>query len=253
MAEGITCGSRESCCATALGRDEAKKTVMCARMSLGSPERLLARFGGYRFDRAFPPRYNLAPTQAVLALKAESDGLAAPLRWGLVPSWARDVRVGARMINARAETLVEKPAFRDALRLRRCLVFADGFYEWSGGSRQKQPHRFTVDGGAPFAFAGLWERWEGGATAIETCAVVTCAANALLANYHDRMPVILDGGAIEAWLHGSTDDALTTLMPFDAARMTAQPVTRELNRVTFEDPRCLEPVALENSFFSLWG
>ncbi|MEA2666225.1 MAG: hypothetical protein QOI11_3169 [Candidatus Eremiobacteraeota bacterium] len=216
---------------------------MCARYSLTKPKLIAERFASLSLPSQYEPRYNIAPTQSVLAAKNDGGGRIEALRWGLVPFWARDVSIGQRMINARAETLAEKPAFRHALRQRRCLIFADGFYEWTGAKGDKQPYRFTVDGGTPFAFAGLWERWGPKDAPVETCAIVTCAPNALLARVHDRMPAILDDGALEAWLHGDVPDALAALVPFEAARMRAVPVTRAMNRATFEDPSCVEPLA----------
>lgn len=215
---------------------------MCARYSLTKPKLVAERFAALTLPAQYEPRYNIAPTQSVLAAKNDGGGRIEALRWGLVPFWARDLSVGQRMINARAETLAEKPAFRHALRQRRCLVFADGFYEWTGAKGDKQPYRFTVDGGAPFAFAGLWERWGPADAPVETCTIVTCAPNALLARVHDRMPAILDDGALETWLHGDVTEALAALVPFDAARMRAVPVTRAMNRATFEDPSCVEPL-----------
>ena len=218
---------------------------MCARYSLTRPRLIAERFAAFRLERDHDaPRYNIAPTQSVLAAKNDGGGAVTPLRWGLVPYWARDLSMGQRLINARAETLAEKPAFRNALKNRRCLVFADGFYEWTGAKGDKQPYRFTVDGGAPFAFAGLWERWGPRDAPVETCTIVTCVPNQLLAGFHDRMPAILDDGALDAWLHGDVASALAALVPFDERRMRAVPVTREMNRATFEDPRCAEPIDL---------
>jgi putative SOS response-associated peptidase YedK len=213
---------------------------MCARFSLADPGRIPERYPGFRLPAAYPRRYNIAPTQDVLAARGDAGGEVAPLRWGLVPPWSRDLSVGQGLINARAETLAEKPAFREALRSRRCLIFADGFYEWTGAKRGRQPHRFTVDDAALFAFAGLFERWGPPERRVETCTIVTCAPNALLASIHDRMPVILDDTALDAWLHGDVADALSVLVPFDASRMRSTPVTPAMNRPAFDDPRCFE-------------
>ncbi|GAC1622110.1 MAG: SOS response-associated peptidase [Candidatus Elarobacter sp.] len=215
---------------------------MCARFSLAAPQRLAGRYPHFRQRAGWPPRYNIAPTQDVLAARGNSAGEIAPLRWGLVPYWAKDLAIGPKLINARAETLAEKPAFRAALQRRRCVVFADGFYEWTAHNGTKQPHRFTLDDGAPFAFAGLWERWGPKDAPVETCTIVTCAPNVLCAPVHDRMPVILDDAALDAWLHGEIPDALATLVPYDAARMRSTAVTPAMNHYAFEDPRCIEPV-----------
>ena len=216
---------------------------MCARFSLAGPDRIADRYPQFKLRGGWPRRYNIAPTQDVLAARNEGEGEIEPLRWGLVPFWAKDLGIGQKLINARAETLAEKPAFRSALQKRRCVIFADGFYEWTGGKGKKQPHRFTVDGGAPFAFAGLWERWGPKDAPVTTCAIVTCAPNALLAAIHDRMPAILDDAAIEAWLHGDVPDALAAVVPYDAARMHRDTVTAQMNHHAFEDPRCIEPIA----------
>lgn len=216
--------------------------IMCARFSLAGPDRLVDRYPGFRLRGYGSRRYNIAPTDTVLAARADRD--IVPLRWGLVPFWAADVSVGRRLINARAESLAEKPAFRHALANRRCIIFTDGYYEWMHADGKKQPYRFTVDDGAPFAFAGLWESWRRGPDRLETCAIVTCAPNEMCAPFHDRMPAILDDAALDTWLQGDVAEAVATLVPFDADRMRAAAVTPEMNRVTFEDPRCIEPIDL---------
>ena len=213
---------------------------MCARFSLSDPGRIGDRWPGFKMRRAYLPRFNVAPTHDVLA--ACADGEVRELRWGLVPAWANDSAIGRRLINARAETLAEKPAFRDALRARRCVIFADGFYEWRHDGRAKRPFRFTVDHGRPFAFAGLHERRRRDGVTLETCAIVTCAPNQLLAPLHDRMPAILDDDALDAWLRGDVDDALAVVVPFDPDRMRATEVSPLVNRVDFDDPRCILPL-----------
>ncbi len=222
---------------------------MCARFSLAGPDRIAGRYPQFRLHGTHPRRYNIAPTQEVLAARNDAGGAVAPLRWGLVPYWARDLTMGQKLINARAETLAEKPAFRSALARRRCLIFADGFYEWTGLKGKKQPYRFTVEDGAPFAFAGLYERWGPKEAPVETCTIVTCAPNALLATIHDRMPVILDDGALDAWLYGDVGDALAALVPYDPARMHSTAVTPEMNRTTFDEPRCIEALVAEATLF----
>ncbi len=218
---------------------------MCARFSLAGPERIADRYPQFKLRNVWPRRYNIAPTQDVLAARNDGGGEIAPLRWGLVPFWARDLAVGQKLINARVETLAEKPAFRSALQKRRCIIFADGFYEWTGSKGRKQPHRVTVDGGAPFAFAGLWERWGPKDAPVETCAIVTCAPNALCAAMHDRMPAILGDDALDAWLHGDVADALDAIVPYDAAHMQETAVTPLMNHHAFDDPRCIEPAGPE--------
>ena len=222
---------------------------MCARFSLAGPERIADRYPQFKLRGGWPRWYNIAPTQDVLAVRNDAAGEIAPLRWGLVPYWAKDLAIGQKLINARVETLAEKPAFRSALERRRCIVFADGFYEWTGGKGRKQPYRFTVADGAPFAFAGLWERWGPKDAPVATCAIVTCAPNALLARFHDRMPAILDDGALDAWLHGDVADALDAIAPYDAARMRQTAVTPEMNHHAFDEPRCIEPLAVAATLF----
>jgi len=222
---------------------------MCARFSLAGPERIADRYPQFKLHGGWPRRYNIAPTQDVLAVRNDGAGEVAPLRWGLVPYWAKDLAMGQKLINARAETLAEKPAFRSALQRRRCIVFADGFYEWSGPKGRKQPYRFTLADGAPFAFAGLWERWGPKDAPVATCTIVTCAPNELLAHVHDRMPAILDDGALDAWLHGDVAEALGAIAPFDAARMRQTAVTPQMNHHAFDDPRCIEPFAAAATLF----
>jgi putative SOS response-associated peptidase YedK len=215
---------------------------MCARFTLSDPGRLAERYPGYRSRAKYPPRFNIAPTQDVLAVRAADGGELVTLRWGLVPSWADDPTIGQRLINARVETLAEKRAFREALVGRRCAIFADGFFEWTGAKDRRQPYRITVDGGEPFAFAGLYDRWEAGDNPLETCTIVTCPANALVEPLHDRMPAILTGAQIETWLHGTVDEALAAVVPFDPRHMEAYPVTPQMNHHAFDDPRAIAPI-----------
>jgi putative SOS response-associated peptidase YedK len=208
----------------------------------------------------FVPRYNIAPTQDVLAVRAAEGGQreAAMLRWGLVPSWAKELQSGAPLINARAETVAEKPAFRTALRRRRCLIPADGFYEWqqSGAARgKKQPYYIHRRDERPFAFAGLWERWTAKDSpppeqfAIESCTIVTTAANATLAPLHDRMPVVLAEGDYALWLDPALQDAAAVvplLAPCDDEELIAEPVSTHVNRVANDDPGC---IAVQRALF----
>ena len=198
------------------------------------------------------PRYNIAPSQGILVVRAAPDGVdgareAAVLRWGLVPSWAKDPDIGNRMINARAETVAEKPSFRAAFRRRRCLVPATGFYEWQAANGPKTPYNIGMADGGLFAMAGLWEHWTApDGAAVETCAILTTEANELLRPIHARMPVIVAPGDFDLWL----DPALAMpelleplLRPFDPAAMAAHPVSRHVNNVRNDDPACLESVA----------
>jgi putative SOS response-associated peptidase YedK len=227
---------------------------MCGRYSITTPVEALARL--FRFGgplRNLPPRYNVAPTQQVPIVRRQHEGLTgerdlAEVRWGLIPFWARNAPIGARMINVRAEGVADKPAFRRAFRQRRCLVPADGFYEWQKTGSSKQPWRITLKDGEPFAFAGLWERWEKApdGVPVESCTIITAAANALVAKLHDRMPVILPAHAYPAWL--GEDSALlpelrALLRPYPSEAMRAYRVSTAVNNVKNYGPECIEPAA----------
>ena len=215
---------------------------MCGRYSLISDiSALQVRFD---FDPPITPhtsRYNIAPTQNVLTVRSE-DGrnVAEHMRWGLIPSWAKDMSIGNRAINARAETLAEKPMFRTALRRRRCLILADGFYEWIRAGKARQPMRILLTTGEPFAFAGLWETWTNpeGET-IHSCTIVTTAANDLMRPIHDRMPVILLPEHESAWLNHSIEDSSALngfLSPYPPGKMESYPVTPFVNSPANDTP-----------------
>jgi putative SOS response-associated peptidase YedK len=215
---------------------------MCGRFLLMTSGRDVAEeFGLADFPELFP-RYNIAPTQAVLAVRAAGAGReGALLRWGLVPAWARDMKQAP--INARAETAADKPTFRHALRKRRCLIPASGFYEWAAiaGEKRKQPYCFRPRNERSFAFAGLWERWEGPQGPVESCAILTTEANQLVRPVHDRMPVILPGRHFGAWLDPQVQDAgeLVQLLPFPSDAMRAYPVGGLVNNPRNDVPECL--------------
>lgn len=218
---------------------------MCGRYTLRVPTETLAEhFGLSEVGRTVPPSYNVAPTSEVAAIVAGGGGerRLELLRWGLVPSWADDPGIGARMINARSETAHEKPSFRRAFRERRCLIPADGFYEWRRTGDGKQPYHIRLREGRPFAFAGLWERWGD----LRTCAILTTAANDAVAEVHERMPVILPPEDYDLWLDPETRDTeylLPLMRPFEAGEMEVYPVSRFVNRPTNDDERCVERVA----------
>jgi putative SOS response-associated peptidase YedK len=219
---------------------------MCGRYTQTKLEALLRkRFRLSSVEGTVVPRYNLAPGQEAPVILAESGGrILRPMRWGLVPLWAKDPAIGAKLINARGETLTAKPAFRAAFRSRRCLVPADGFYEWKKERTRKVPLRFTVDGGEPFALAGLFEhsRAEG---ELSTFTIVTTDANALVAEVHDRMPVVLSERDEDAWLDPGREllDLAPLLAPFPPERMEAHRASIRLNRVENDDPGCLDAEA----------
>ena len=193
------------------------------------------------------PRYNIAPTQDVLVIRNDSSqNHAEMMRWGLVPSWAKDPKIGSRMINARSETLAEKPSFRTAYRRRRCLIVADGFYEWKRDGKTRTPMRIMLDSGQLFALAGLWEAWKRPDDSwMMSCAIVTTSANDLVADIHDRMPVILDPDVESVWLDSDLDDtaALSELLvPYPSERMTAYEVSRIVNSAANDVPECIAPI-----------
>ena len=210
---------------------------------------LARRFGFDGIGLSLEPPYNIAPTQQALTVLEGGEGRQPALvRWGLIPSWARDPSIGARMINARAETIAEKPSFRTALRRRRCLVLADGFYEWQKvpGSRGKRPMRIVMRTGEPFAFAGLWEAGRDPAgQVIPSCTIITTGANELLAPIHHRMPVILPREAESLWLDTTVDDPgllEQMLGPYDADQMDAYEVSTLVNSAANNTPQVVEPV-----------
>ena len=221
---------------------------MCGRYTLASPtERLAEEFGVDASSIEVSPNYNVAPTQGVAAVLEEAGQRRLEvLRWGLIPPWADDPGIGSRMINARSETAPGKPSFRRAFRERRCLIPADGFYEWQRTNGAKQPYYIHMGDGRPFAFAGLWESWsKGGEGEVRTCTILTTGANALVGEVHDRMPVILAHDAYDVWLDPASErDELTGLLaPYPVDEMETYPVSRFVNSPSNNDPRCIEPAA----------
>ncbi|MFQ5955363.1 MAG: SOS response-associated peptidase [Kiloniellales bacterium] len=221
---------------------------MCGRYSLTTPVEAVGRLFAVAERPNLPPRYNIAPSQeapVVRTHEAGGRGLAL-MCWGLIPSWAKEARVGYKMINARAETVAQKPAFRTALRHRRCLVPADGFYEWRKLGKLRQPYRITLTDGGPFAFAGLWERWRApDRQLVESFTIITTEANRLLRPIHDRMPVILDAADYEAWLDTggiAPDEAARRLRPYPAAGLAAFPISTRINSPRNDDPACIVPL-----------
>jgi putative SOS response-associated peptidase YedK len=220
---------------------------MCGRFTLTSTPESLARRFGLRAPPDFAPRYNVAPGQTVLAVRRDADGLRAGvwLRWGLVPAWSQAPDTGARWINARIETVAEKPAFRDAVRARRCLVPADAFYEWADHGGFKQPYRIALENAAAFAFAGVWERWRGtGGETLESCAIVTTAAGPALRALHDRMPVLLPEHEHTAWLDPSQGELAALLERLRTAPEPAfavHPVGLRVNDIRNYDAACAAP------------
>jgi putative SOS response-associated peptidase YedK len=224
---------------------------MCGRFTLHQSEQSLAQTFDLPGVPCLSPRYNIAPTQTVLAIRhplaadtEDGDRTWVHFTWGLVPSWAQDSKIGARLINARAETLAEKPSFRAAFKRRRCLIVADGFYEWHRLPDRKQPYYFHMADHQPFAFAGLWEHWENGnGDVLESCTIITTEANAALRSIHDRMPVILAPTAYDLWLSpaASTSQVQDVLRPYPATAMASYPVHTRVNNARYDHPDCLQP------------
>lgn len=229
---------------------------MCGRFTITDPDEALRALFGYNgppVDMA--PRYNMAPTQSVPAVRLnESGGRGiAMLRWGLIPSWAKEAKIGAKMINARADMVAEKPAFRSAFKARRCLIPADGFYEWKAEGKVKQPWRIVLGDPArptPFAFAGLWEHWRDpaagkGAPPVETFTIITTDAAPAIAPIHHRMPVMLTRREdLDAWLDAARtppEAALKLLKPYAAADIAAAAVSRKVNNARYDGPDCVAP------------
>ncbi|RDD60700.1 SOS response-associated peptidase [Ferruginivarius sediminum] len=224
---------------------------MCGRYSITSPTEAIQKLFQVPERPNLPPRYNVAPTQEVPAVRLGEDGARhlVLLRWGLIPFWAKDATIGNRLINARAESAATKPAFRAAFKARRCLVVADGFYEWKKPQKKgaaKQPYRATLKGGGPFGFAGLWERWNDPETqsTVESCTILTTDANPLLADIHERMPVIVDPTDFDPWLDTSVaaERAEALLKPFPAGKMAVYPVSTRVNSVANDGPDLVEPL-----------
>jgi putative SOS response-associated peptidase YedK len=218
---------------------------MCGRFALIVDASLLADVFDVDPPRELKPRFNIAPTQTIPIVRA---GKATPrecamVRWGLVPSWAKDEKMGARMINARGETVAEKPSFRSAVKSRRCLIPADGFYEWVRTGDGKQPHFVHFSDGRVFAFAGLWERWDKGeGEPLETCTIITTTPNDLLADLHDRMPVILPADHFTEWLETqplAPDRLQDLLVPHPPEGMEAFAVSTYVNKPANDGPECV--------------
>ena len=221
---------------------------MCGRYTLSAPADLLHDLFELETGVEVSPRFNIAPSQEAAAVRVDSSDGSRRLdhfRWGLVPFWAKDAGIGNRMINARAETVMDKPAYRSSFRRKRCLVIATGFYEWQQTGGPKQPFFFQMIGGQPFAMAGLWDRWEKGDEPLETFTIITTHPNEVVEPVHKRMPVILQPADYAAWLDPEQDDkaSLSSLLgPFPAALMEGYPVSTYVNNPANEGPRCSEPM-----------
>ena len=225
---------------------------MCGRYRLSRRKQLVEEYFDAGSDESeWTPRYNIAPTQPVPVIRQnpkEPRRELSLMRWGLIPSWAKDSSIAAQMINARSETAATKPAFRDPLTSRRCLLPADGFYEWVRSGKTKQPYCFEVNDGELFAFAGLWDRWKDPSGQwVKSCSILTTTPNAVTSTVHDRMPVILDRADYDLWLDpGVTNvEAVSEMLkPYDPRMMRCYPVSTRVNHVANDDEGCSTPVEL---------
>ncbi len=225
---------------------------MCGRFAFYSPHEAVTRLFGVADALEVEPRYNIAPTQFVATVRADEAGRRgiAMLHWGLVPSWAKERAIGARMINARGETLREKPSFRNAYKRRRGLVLANGYYEWQRSGSVKQPYFISIAGGEPFGMAGLWETWRDPATGepLQSCCIVTTTPAREVAHVHDRMPVIVPAAAYDEWLdprNVEVDRLDRLLVPWSAGGLVARPVGRRVNDARHQGPELIEPLGSE--------
>ena len=233
--------------------------TMCGRYRLSRRKQIVEEHFDAPGDEDWGPRYNIAPTQPVPVIRQNPKEPVRELslmKWGLIPSWAKDASAAASMINARSETAAAKPAFRDALKSRRCLVPADRFYEWARTGKTKQPYCFEVREGELFAFAGLWDRWKDqSGNIVETCSILTTTPNAVTSAVHDRMPVILEPDGYDLWLDPGMKDAGAAselLRPCDARLMRCYPVSTRINSVVNDDEECsraVEPAQIQNLLF----
>ena len=221
---------------------------MCGRYALHNHPTIIAlQFWLKEYSQEIKPRYNIAPGTQVLAVLEEA-GLprsAEMLKWGLVPFWAKDPKIGYKMSNARAETVDEKPAYRSAFKARRCILPASGFYEWKSTGARKQPYFICPSGKGLFGFAGLYEHWKGGNDEIHSCAIITTEANSLMRTIHDRMPVILHEEDYARWLdpgNQNVSEMRALLKPFDSGLMRAYPVSTRVNNARNDGAELLEPV-----------
>jgi putative SOS response-associated peptidase YedK len=233
---------------------------MCGRYRLSRRKQIIEEYFDSPGEEDWSPRYNIAPTQPIPVIRQnpkEPVREFSLVRWGLIPSWVKDSSVAAKMINARSETAGTNPVFRDAMKFRRCLIPADGFYEWQKRGRAKQPYCFEVNEGKLFALAGIWDRWnDASGKTVETCSILTTTPNAVTSAVHDRMPVILDPDSYDLWLDPGMGDvavASELLKPYDARQMRCYRVSTRINYVANDDEECAKAVELaetQNRLFS---
>jgi putative SOS response-associated peptidase YedK len=227
---------------------------MCGRYRLSRRKQIIEEyFGSAPWDDDWNPRFNVAPTQQIPVVRQhpkETIRQLSLMKWGLIPHWAKDGSIAASTINAKSETAATKPAFRDPLKFRRCLIPADGFYEWARKGTSKQSYCFEVNNGELFAFAGLWDGWkDASGNWIKTCSILTTTPNAVTSAIHDRMPVILDANDYDLWLDPGMQNVAAVselLKPYNARLMRCYPVSTRLNHVANDDEECSRPVEISN-------
>lgn len=219
---------------------------MCGRFTLTDEIIQLQEQFQFEFDGEYAPRYNIAPGQMILAVGSNGHRRKGNmLKWGLIPYWAKDEKIGYKMSNARGESIDEKPSFKHAFRKRRCLILADGFYEWKKTEHRKQPYRFIMKDKKPFAFAGIWETWKKGDKPVHSCTIITTTPNGVTKDVHDRMPVILPAETHNLWLDPTYEDTQhlkSLLVPFPAEDMEKYPVSTLVNSAKNESAQCMAPL-----------
>ena len=217
---------------------------MCGRFVLDAPSEELAHHFNLKKKVTLEPRYNIAPSQPVTIIRSTvRENKLSAVRWGLIPHWSKDEKIGYKLINARAETVREKPSFRDAFKSRRCLIPATGFYEWKHEGRMKQPYFIKMKNGGLFAMAGLWESWQSpeGKT-IDSCTIITNDANGIVGKIHDRMPVIIPDQSYGLWLSSTGNSLQEFLRPYSPFKMTAYPVSSMVNNAKNEGEGCIRKI-----------
>jgi putative SOS response-associated peptidase YedK len=233
---------------------------MCGRYRMTRADKLAQQFEilEEEIDVELTPRYNVAPGQMIAAVRQHREKPVRKLssfKWGLVPSWAKDPNIGYKMLNARSETIADKPAYREAFKSRRCLIPADGFYEWKTEGKAKQPFHFGMKDDGIFALAGIWERWKDPkGSMLETCSILTTSPNALMEGIHDRMPVIVRPDDYDLWLdpgYKNTEGLAELLKPYDASVMKRYAVSTRVNSVKFDDPECAASIEGDSLFASV--
>lgn len=217
---------------------------MCGRFSLATEQPILQDQFDFIINEELDYRYNIAPSQNILVIGSNGqERVGKKMRWGLVPPWSKDTKIGYKMINARAETLDEKISFKQPFKKKRCLILSDGFYEWKKQDKEKRPYRFIMKDRRPFAFAGLWECWDKGDKPLYTCTIITTTPNELTKDVHDRMPVILPPSKYDLWLDRDVQDTeklKTLLVPFNDQFMDVYPVSSIVNSPKNESVKCIE-------------